>query len=92
MSQDFYGKNKWVKTRKHHHCWGCGGSIPPGPTTLVTFDILCRLTTQLVLRACSSAGRAPALQAGGQRFDPAQVQPIINQGLSGKIVNLILNP
>ena len=30
MSQDFYGKNKWVKTRKHHHCWGCGGSIPPG--------------------------------------------------------------
>jgi hypothetical protein len=30
MSQDFYGKSKWVKTRKHHHCWGCGGSIPPG--------------------------------------------------------------
>jgi hypothetical protein len=22
---------------------------------------------------CSSAGRAPALQAGGQRFDPAQL-------------------
>ena len=30
MSQDFYGKNKWVKTRKLHHCWGCGGVIPPG--------------------------------------------------------------
>ncbi len=30
MSQDFYGKNKWVKTRKHHICFGCGGSIPPG--------------------------------------------------------------
>ncbi len=25
------------------------------------------------LRGCSSAGRAPALQAGGQRFDPAQL-------------------
>ena len=24
-------------------------------------------------RGCSSAGRAPALQAGGQRFDPAQL-------------------
>ena len=30
MSQDFYGKNKWVKTRKHHICLGCGGSIPTG--------------------------------------------------------------
>jgi hypothetical protein len=25
---------------------------------------------------CSSAGRAPALQAGGQRFDPAQLHQI----------------
>lgn len=25
------------------------------------------------LRACSSVGRAPVLQAGGQRFDPALV-------------------
>ncbi len=30
---------------------------------------------------CSSAGRAPALQAGGQRFDPAQLHHF--GGLSG---------
>ena len=28
---------------------------------------------QKIARGCSSAGRAPALQAGGQRFDPAQL-------------------
>jgi hypothetical protein len=26
-------------------------------------------------RGCSSAGRAPALQAGGHRFDPGQLHP-----------------
>ena len=26
---------------------------------------------------CSSAGRAPALQAGGQRFDPAQLHQMV---------------
>lgn len=26
---------------------------------------------------CSSAGRAPALQAGGQRFDPAQLHHLL---------------
>jgi hypothetical protein len=30
VKQDFFGKNKWVKTRKHHICFGCNGSIPPG--------------------------------------------------------------
>ena len=34
---------------------------------------------------CSSAGRAPALQAGGQRFDPAYLhhekQQLFNNGL-----------
>src|SRR6267143_6247582 len=30
----------------------------------------------LVLCACSSAGRAPALQAGGHRFDPGHVHQI----------------
>ena len=28
---------------------------------------------RLTARGCSSVGRAPALQAGGQRFDPAQL-------------------
>jgi hypothetical protein len=31
---------------------------------------------------CSSAGRAPALQAGGQRFDPAQLHQIFVLTLS----------
>src|SRR3984957_11847303 len=36
----------------------------------------------LLLWACSSAGRAPALQAGGHRFDPGHVhQPPENQFL-----------
>ena len=30
-------------------------------------------------RGCSSAGRAPALQAGGHRFDPGQLHQISNQ-------------
>ena len=37
------------------------------------------------IRGYSSAGRAPALQAGGQRFDPAylhhQKQQLFNNGL-----------
>ena len=37
-----------------------GGSSPPRPTS-----------STLESRGISSAGRAPALQAGGQRFDPA---------------------
>ena len=37
-----------------------GGSSPPRPTSGI-----------LVSGGISSAGRAPALQAGGQRFDPA---------------------
>ena len=37
-----------------------GGSSPPRPTSLT-----------LESGGISSAGRAPALQAGGQRFDPA---------------------
>ncbi len=32
-------------------------------------------------RGCSSAGRAPALQAGGRRFDPDQLHQI---GWSGR--------
>ena len=37
------------------------------------------LITQLTLWALSSAGRAPAWHAGGQRFDPARVHQISNQ-------------
>jgi hypothetical protein len=28
MSQDFNGKEKWVRTRKNHLCDMCGGPIP----------------------------------------------------------------
>ena len=38
------------------------------------------LTTRYSLSlkwGCSSAGRAPALQAGGQRFDPAQLHHLV---------------
>jgi hypothetical protein len=31
----------------------------------------------LPLRGCSSAGRAPALQAGGHRFDPGQLHQVL---------------
>ena len=53
------------------------GSSPSRPTT-ITFDGSCR--------GCSSAGRAPALHAGGHRFDPGhlhqsdtfqQLQPMV---------------
>ncbi len=40
---------------------GVSGSIPLGPTREIGFW------------ACSSVGRAPALQAGGHRFEPGQV-------------------
>ena len=33
------------------------------------------------LRGCSSVGRAPALQAGGHRFDPVQLhQQMVSEG------------
>ena len=37
---------------------------------------------QKIARGCSSAGRAPALQAGGQRFDPAQLHQMLARGRS----------
>ena len=51
---------------------GVGGSKPPGPKFL--FDIL-------YLRALSSAGRAPALQAGGRRFDSGRVQDVRTEAI-----------
>ena len=41
---------------------------------------------------CSSAGRAPALQAGGQRFDPAQLHHSLEWFLSLKKKGLRLFP
>ena len=40
-------------------------------------------------RGCSSAGRAPALQAGGHRFDPGQLHhpPLIETEQSKERVN-----
>src|SRR6266849_9687693 len=34
------------------------------------------------IRACSSAGRAPALQAGGRRFDPGHVHQLNSRSLN----------
>ncbi len=43
------------------------------------------------IRGYSSAGRAPALQAGGQRFDPAYLhhekQQLFNNGLRNNVPN-----
>jgi hypothetical protein len=36
----------------------------------------------LLLWACSSAGRAPALQAGGRRFDPGHVHQLNSRSLN----------
>ncbi len=33
---------------------------------------------------CSSVGRAPALQAGGQRFDPVQLHHLLDKELESK--------
>ena len=35
------------------------------------------LSKPKVTRGCSSIGRAPALQAGGRRFDPVQLHHIL---------------
>ena len=45
-------------------------------------------------RGISSAGRAPALQAGGQRFDPAmlhQIQLLQRQKMDGSGTKLVRN-
>ena len=57
---------------------GVGGSSPPRPTTL----------EWSVGRGCSSVGRAPALQAGGHRFDPVQLHHLQASGCGGvKLIN-----
>ena len=61
-----------------------GGSIPLGST--MWFAV--RLIAWARRWGCSSAGRAPALQAGGQRFDPAQLHQIDGvepEGLDGNV-------
>jgi hypothetical protein len=37
-------------------------------------------------RGCSSIGRAPALQAGGRRFDPVQLHQV--EGAAGRVLRL----
>ena len=46
-----------------------GGSSPPRPTRLAGPD-------RIEGWGCSSAGRAPALHAGGHRFDPVHLHHI----------------
>ena len=35
---------------------------------------------QIFTRGCSSVGRAPALQAGGQEFEPPQLHQLLYEG------------
>ena len=41
---------------------------------------------QLCLWGCSSIGRAPALQAGGRRFDPVQLHHILSRSINFLII------
>jgi hypothetical protein len=47
------------------------------------------LTTQLW--GCSSAGRAPALQAGGQRFEPAHLHHLLFRYAESKLKSNIIS-
>src|SRR5690606_33660362 len=47
------------------------GTLPPAARILTSFSRLRR-----ILRGCSSVGRAPALQAGGQGFKSPQLHCI----------------
>ena len=42
----------------------------PEDSRCLIFEVL---STSKSVRGCSSAGRAPALQAGGHRFDPVHL-------------------
>ena len=58
-------------------------AVKLGVRDMVLMDGLCADHCQLKLVpkdwGCSSAGRAPALQAGGQRFDPAQLHQFASE-------------
>jgi hypothetical protein len=46
-------------------------------------------SSAVIVRGCSSVGRAPVLQAGGRRFDPDQlhqrIESLVKSGLRLKI-------
>src|SRR6266699_1980091 len=44
------------------------------------------LSPKVLSRGCSSAGRAPALQAGGRRFEPDQLHQ--SHAISGEAIRL----
>ena len=50
---------------------------------------LCIMNYALKKRGCSSAGRAPALQAGGQEFDPPHLHQIRD---ISRIQHIFLSP
>ena len=54
-----------IKRTQNRPVRRCAGGLPGAG--------LCRLSSVLVDRGRSSAGRAPALQAGGHRFDPGRL-------------------
>ena len=66
-----------------------------GPCQCLLCNHLLAHTSSLRLtRGISSAGRAPALQAGGQRFDPAmlhQIQLLRMQKMNGSGTKLVRN-
>ena len=49
-----------------------GGSTPPGPT-IKQFNMFAAMVRIPRFWGCSSVGRAPALHAGGHRFDPVHL-------------------
>ncbi len=44
----------------------------------------------LIVRGCSSAGRAPALQAGGQRFESAHLHQCIEVYLNFPLIKILV--
>ena len=73
--------------------------VHPDPPTRVSRDFDTRFAQDLlpfrrlwragvVARGCSSAGRAPALQAGGHRFDPGQLHQFFRSPCSTLIPRL----
>ena len=56
-----------------------GGSSPLGPTSRETYNNKVKKTTNQLIWGCSSAGRAPALQAGGHGFESHHLHQVTNE-------------
>jgi hypothetical protein len=59
-----------------------GRAEPVGPCSARARAALLRFGSNMPVRGVSSAGRAPALQAGGHRFDPGTLHRLVMRNLS----------